>query len=197
MAPSLTVVKIGGSLYDLPDLGPRLRAWLDALAAPHVLLIPGGGPTADVIRRLDAIHRLGEEPSHWLALQALALNAAFLARLLPGGTVVGDWRACLAEGGRGRVPVLDCHAFARADEGRPGCLPHAWAVTSDAVAARVAAVAGAAALFLLKSTALPAGVGWEEAGRRGWVDAFFAQAVPAGLAVHVVNFRAWDVGWKE
>ena len=28
------VSKVGGSLYDLPDLGPRLRAWLAGLDAP-------------------------------------------------------------------------------------------------------------------------------------------------------------------
>src|SRR5207248_9110984 len=58
------VVKVGGSLYDLPDLADRLRRWLSALAAPRVLLVPGGGPTADVIRTFDQRHRLGEEASH-------------------------------------------------------------------------------------------------------------------------------------
>ena len=28
---SLTVVKVGGSLFDLPDLGDRLRRWLVTL----------------------------------------------------------------------------------------------------------------------------------------------------------------------
>jgi hypothetical protein len=30
----ITVVKVGGSLYDLPDLGPRLRRFLAAKNAP-------------------------------------------------------------------------------------------------------------------------------------------------------------------
>src|SRR5207248_2464665 len=85
--PSL-VVKVGGSLYDLPDLGPRLHAFLRSLDRPEVLLIPGGGPTADVVRDLDRRHGLGEETAHWLALHALAVNAHFLAALVPGGAVV-------------------------------------------------------------------------------------------------------------
>ena len=55
------VVKLGGSLYDATDLGPRLRAWLDARPERRVVLVPGGGPMADVVRDLDTRHHLGEE----------------------------------------------------------------------------------------------------------------------------------------
>src|SRR5262249_4888855 len=132
------VVKVGGSLYDLPDLATRLRRWLDALAVADVLLVPGGGAAADVIRDLDKRHRLGEEQSHWLALRALTLNAHILAELLPGAGVVHLPR-------RGSPPtggpaVLDALAFLRWDEDAHPAqrLPHRWDATSDAVAARVA-----------------------------------------------------------
>src|SRR5262245_19403362 len=82
------VVKVGGSLYDLPDLGPRLQRWLDALHTRSILIVPGGGALADAVRDLDQIHGLGEETAHWLALRALTLNAYFLAALLPGAVVV-------------------------------------------------------------------------------------------------------------
>ena len=78
------VVKVGGSLFDWPDLGPRLRQWLAANAPREVILVPGGGPTADVIRTLDRTHGLGDEAAHWLALRAMAVNAELLAALLPG-----------------------------------------------------------------------------------------------------------------
>src|SRR5579862_134578 len=87
MAETLTVVKIGGSLYDLPDLRSRLQRWLDRLPG-RILLVPGGGRTTDVIRDFDAVHSLGEERSHWLALRALALNAVCLADLLPDAKVI-------------------------------------------------------------------------------------------------------------
>ena len=35
------VVKVGGSLYDLPDLGVRLRHFLDKLADADVVLVTG------------------------------------------------------------------------------------------------------------------------------------------------------------
>jgi aspartokinase-like uncharacterized kinase len=177
------VVKVGGSLFDLPDLAGRLRRWLAAQSAGDRLLVPGGGPTADVVRLLDDRHGLGEEAAHWLALRALALNAHFLAALLSAPVV--------EEPGPGvGLAVLDAHAFARADEGRAGCLPHTWAATSDSVAARVAEVAGAE-LVLLKSVTL-SGVPWQEAGRRGWVDPLFAAIVRrGGLSVRAVNLRDW------
>ncbi|HXG11427.1 MAG TPA: hypothetical protein VNK04_16855 [Gemmataceae bacterium] len=180
------VVKVGGSLFDLPDLGPRLRRWLDTRPTADVLLVPGGGRTADVVRYLDQCHRLGEETAHWLALRAVSLNAHFLAALLPGCRVIGD-----VPGGDG-LRVLDAYDFVRADEGRSGSLPHTWHVTSDSVAARAAVAARVPRLILLKSINIPKGISWAEAARRGLVDPFFADAVSSTLSVEAVNFRDWQ-----
>src|SRR3954447_24129718 len=105
------VVKVGGSLYDLPDLGPRLAAWLGTLPEP-VLLVPGGGAMADVVRDLDRCHGLGEAISHELALRSLTMNAWFLAALL-SRTAVGSVSVCdpLSSSLIDRVTLLDAHAF--------------------------------------------------------------------------------------
>ncbi|HTU19407.1 MAG TPA: hypothetical protein VMG10_15205 [Gemmataceae bacterium] len=196
MPPLIAVVKVGGSLYDLANLGPRLRRWLDEQFADiRVVLVPGGGGTADMIRHLDRCHGLGEETSHWLALRALSLNAHFLAGLLPAAFVAGKLEALRAAWEKNRLPVLDVHEFARDDEERSGRLPHSWAVTSDAVAARVAVVVQARHLVLLKSATIPPGTSWKEAGRRGLVDAMFTEVLreaPADLQVSAVNLRRWQ-----
>lgn len=188
------VVKVGGSLYDLPDLGPRLRHWLDSLADLKVILVPGGGACADAIRSLDRTHRLGEEASHWLALRVLGLHAHFLAALLPNAAVVERLEDCPFLWREGRVAVLDAHAFARGDEQHQGCLPHSWDVTSDSLAARVAVVARAPRLILLKAVTIPEGIDWPEAGRRAFVDPYFAEVVGRAVSVEVVNFRDWRPG---
>lgn len=192
MSPSLTVIKVGGSLYDLPDLAPRLGRWLAAECAGRVLLVPGGGPAADMVRDLDRRHHLGEEASHWLALRALSLNAHFLAALLSPARVLDDVEACQRAWQENLIPILDVFSFARADEKRVDHLPHSWAVTSDALAARVAVVARARELVLLKSMMIPPGVDWHEAGRLGWVDALFAEVLRAApdLRVRAVNLRS-------
>jgi aspartokinase-like uncharacterized kinase len=184
------VVKIGGSLFDLPDLGQRLQDWLAGQAAGALLLIPGGGPVAEVVRQYDRLYGLGEERAHWMALMALALNARLLASLLPRAIVVPHVRSLGAVWLQGKIPVLDLYSFARADEGQPGALPHGWTVTSDSLAARAARVAAASELLLLKSTSLPAEMDWTEASKRGLVDAYFAEAVGNSLPVRFINFRS-------
>jgi aspartokinase-like uncharacterized kinase len=189
MAHPLLVVKVGGSLFDRADLGPRLQCWLEDQRPHRVLLVPGGGRAADLVRELDRLHDLGEERSHWLALQAMTLNAHFLAALVPGAPLVADPRALSAVAG---VAILDGHAFAQADEGQSGSLPHTWSVTSDSVAARAAVVADAAALVLLKSVSIPPAVSWSQAIDRGWVDALFVEVLERArkpLTVRAVNFR--------
>ena len=177
----LTVVKVGGSLYDLPDLGDRLRRFLATLAGP-VLLIPGGGPTADVVRQLDEVHRLGEEAAHWLALRACEFNAYLLAQLLPGVPIV--------EEPRDGVAILDLHAFAANDESRSDHLPHQWDVTSDSLALRAAQVFRARELVLLKSVAW-AGSDWSLAAQEGIVDPFFPRVIErAMINARVVSLRS-------
>lgn len=168
----MIVVKVGGSLYDSPQLGPALRAFVASLGPSEVLLVPGGGDVADAVRALDRTHALGEEAAHWVALRSLGVTAAFLTSLIG-------------------LRVLDPFAFALEDEARPGALPHTWAVTTDSIAARAALVFGAERLVLLKSVDVPPGTPWHEAAERGWVDAHFPEIAPLlKCPVELLNFRA-------
>jgi aspartokinase-like uncharacterized kinase len=180
----LVIAKVGGSLYDLPDLADRLRAWVKTVGRP-VSLFPGGGDGADVIRRLDRRHGIGEDAAHWLALRVLSVYAHFLAGLL----AVPVRREASKAGSD--LGVLDPLAFCQADEGKPGSLPHLWDVTSDAVAARAAEVA-TADLVLLKSADLPQAMTWEEVAAAGLVDPVFPSVVArSGRRVQWVNLRTY------
>jgi aspartokinase-like uncharacterized kinase len=176
----MIVVKVGGSLFDQPALGPGLRSFLAGLAPAKVVLVPGGGAVTNAVRELDRIHGLGEEVSHWLALGSLRVSAALLEALLEGDP----------SSAASHVAVLDPLTFAREDEAREGALPHCWRVTSDSIAARAAVVFRADRLILLKSIDLPTGMPWLEAAANGWVDAHFPVLVPSvPCPVEVVNFR--------
>jgi aspartokinase-like uncharacterized kinase len=194
MSQASVVVKVGGSLFDWPDLGPRLDRWLQQRDPQKILLVPGGGPTADVIRVLDKQHGLGEERAHWLALRALTLNAWFLAGLSPTNRlrVVLHLEECNGVWDQAMVPVMDPHAFAVADEGRTGFLPHCWSVTSDSLAARMARVSGASKLVLLKSVSWDQRVNWDKASNSGLVDTYFPQAIRGLERVQAINFRQWQ-----
>jgi aspartokinase-like uncharacterized kinase len=188
------VVKVGGSLFDWPELGPRLNRWLDTFSSNKVLLVPGGGPTVDVIRNLDRWHGLDEEKAHWLALRALTVNAHFLAALLKNSVVITDLREAEAAGGREELPILDPYRFVQEDDTQAGCLPHCWSVTSDSLAARVAAHFHARKLILLKSTEIPED--WLNP-TRGIIDPYFEKMVRVSqigadsLVVAAVDFRRW------
>jgi aspartokinase-like uncharacterized kinase len=124
-----------------------------------------------------------------LALEGLRLAAHFLAALLNGAIVIEHLPEAIA--GRAYA-VLDPYSFTLGDEGHLGSLPHSWSVTSDSVAARVAIVAGARELILLKSADHHEGAVWTRAEESGLVDHYFAQAVRGVPQVKVVNFRRWQ-----
>jgi aspartokinase-like uncharacterized kinase len=187
-----TVVKVGGSLYDWPDLGERLRAWLAQLDAERVLIVPGGGAAADTIRALDRVHQLGEETSHWLAIETLSLNARFLRNLLPNCDLVAD----PSDLQRQRLNLLDAFPFFDTDEKRTDHLPHQWRVTSDSLAVRAAVTLQARELILLKSKDW-IGFDWRQAAQAGVVDDYFCGALEHAhttLRTRVVNLRAWVAG---
>jgi aspartokinase-like uncharacterized kinase len=179
------VVKVGGSLYDWPGLGPALRAFLAALAPEPVLLVPGGGDFADAVRRLHGIHGLTEEQSHWLAVESLGAAGNFLRALVPEAEFTGvpDSHPPAPVG------VLDPFFFAHADT----ALPHTWEVTTDSIAARAAVVWEAGRFVLLKSIDVPPDTPWDTAAARGWVDGYFTRAL-AGFTgmVEAVNLRTWE-----
>lgn len=191
------IIKVGGSLFDLPDLAARLRRLLADLDRRRTLLVAGGGEAARLVRELDRIHAIGNETAHWLALRCLTLNTHTLHALLPEvGPVVGTPAALRGAWRRRAIPILDGYRFARADEGSPGALPHSWDATSDSLAARAAVLARAPLLVLLKSCSLPAGADVGQAVRAGILDPYFPTALSTLAAtarppeVRIVNLRS-------
>jgi aspartokinase-like uncharacterized kinase len=178
------IVKIGGSLFDLPDLAPRVDAVLGAAPA---LIVPGGGPIVDAIRALDQVHQLGEEACHWLAIQAMSVNAQFLSRLLSTSNLLPRLPGPDDPGNRF---IVDPLPFFRDDDRRAGRFPHGWDVTSDSLAVRIAIRAAASELLLLKSVSWQSD-DWSAAARAGVVDRYFPNALQlaAGLRVRLVNLR--------
>lgn len=184
MNHDIQIVKVSGSLYDLPDLKTRLLQWVAQQPAKRIILVPGGGSAAHVIRSLDRTHHLGEEAAHWLALRMVQVNGCFLRELLPQAQIVRSATEDVQLG------ILDAYAFARADEAHAGHLPHIWDATSDSLAVRVAVSAQAGELVLLKSVSWD-NDDWQSAAHAGLVDRYFPEASRQAerLAVRVVNLR--------
>jgi aspartokinase-like uncharacterized kinase len=169
----LIVIKVGGSLFDLPELPERLSGLIQSLNT-RVALIAGGGRPVDVIRALDALHGLGEERSHQLALAGLDFTAQILAALAPSGLVALDHGDLELAWGRNKIPVLAAGRFLLAhDLPRQDALPASWQVTSDSIAARIATILNADRLVLAKSAPLAGPCSLACLARHGLVDPCF------------------------
>ncbi len=175
----MRVVKVGGSLLDLPDLATRLEAWLTQQPIACNVLLMGGGILCDAVREWDSRFQLGEVASHWLCIDLLDTTAKLLGQLLPHARIVTDRRALPREPG---TCIFSPGTFLRHEEPRlPGTrLPPSWQVTADSIAARLAEVIGAEELVLLKST---------ESSETEFVDSHFSIASRNIAAVRFVNLR--------
>jgi 5-(aminomethyl)-3-furanmethanol phosphate kinase len=192
--PSLAVLKVGGSLFDWPELPRRLTAFLDARrtinSGERIVLIAGGGPSADVVREFDQIHRLGDLPSHYLALHALDLTAILLAALLPGSLPVDRIESMREAWNARSIPIL-APRQTLIEIDRPGRDPlkASWDVTSDAIAARIAVHLEAQCLVLLKSAPLPSAATRRDAARLGLVDPVLPDVASPLPRVEYLNLR--------
>jgi aspartokinase-like uncharacterized kinase len=188
----VVVIKVGGSLSAQPQALSRLMTTLGALARGRTLVVvPGGGPFADEVRRADRRFGLADSAAHWMAILAMDQFAYVLAQLARGAVVVRR-RADITSG---RLNVLAPTSWlTRADP-----LPHSWEVTSDSIAAWVARRLRARMLVLLKDVD---GFFDRDSGRRrggrlalradrsrldGVVDAYFGQGLGRHMACWIVN----------
>lgn len=189
-----TVIKIGGSLGQNPEL-PELMEMVSSLAREHeVLVIPGGGAFADAVRQYDRRFLLGDDTSHRMGIQAMDQFGCMIASMCLTGVLVKDLDDAKKNACAGRVPVLLCHdLICRADE-----LPHSWDVTSDSIAAWVAARIKARQLILLKSVdglfsgagTLITNINLKQLESCRVVDHYFASGLErSGLDLWVVNGR--------
>jgi len=116
------VLKIGGSLL---EIGHDLVRYL-LTQELDVLIVPGGGPFADVVRHYSG--SVSNDAAHWMAVLAMEQYAFYLA----GGTgcrLVDD----IVEMPLGVSILLPFKIIYKNDP-----LRHSWNVTSDAIAAWIA-----------------------------------------------------------
>ena len=112
------IVKVGGSLYNqIPDLIPVIKA-----SKRPLFLIPGGGPFAELVRRL----QVDNDTAHWMAVSAMEQYGLFIASF---GISTTDFII---------TPLTTTVFLPYRNLRLTDPLPHTWDVTSDAIAAWVA-----------------------------------------------------------
>lgn len=187
----IQVIKLGGSLLNLPDLARRLRLVTKSLVGAYPVFIVGGGRAADLVRDFDETHQLGEQTSHWLAVRAMQLNTYLVAAIMDRWRMVSDVDGCEAAWQVRDLPLVDPLVWLENEHARGVTVPHRWTFASDSIAAHIAVGLQAYKLTLLKS-ALPSEVTCDvnRAISEGMLDKDFAATAAPIAAVEMVNLRS-------
>ena len=141
---TFAVVKVGGSFCRYK----RLRELAASLsqAGGRAVIVPGGGPFADCVRREQVRLGCGDAAAHRMALLAMAQFGTALADLSDGLAATASLPALRDALDARRTPVwLPLHLL----DGDPD-IAETWEMTSDSLAAWLAVRLGADRLFFLK-----------------------------------------------
>ena len=177
----LTVIKLGGS----HAFAPHLKDWIEAVTAQtgRIVVVPGGGPFADAVRDAQARMGFDDGAAHHMALLAMEQYGCALAsgrsEFVPAGSRAAIGRALASK----QVPVWQpTRMVLEAD------IPASWEVTSDSLAAWLAAQLDARRLLLVKhvDAGAPA-VRVQDLVTRGVVDPAFPRFLPAATPVVILG----------
>lgn len=172
------VLKLGGSLLAIPDLMNRLESVFERLRPSPVLIVPGGGAAADIIRDLDQKLGLSPKKAHRDAIAAMSLNAALLCRLNKSLRFVRNYEEALQVWSEGHSAVLDADSFlfGQPDHDNEDSLQASWDITSDSIAAWTARHWQADRIILAKSCDAPE-TNLSALCQLGMIDRAFATSV--------------------
>lgn len=169
------VVKFGGSFAG----SAHLRDWIKAFAecTGRIVVVPGGGPFAEVVRSTQSEIGFDDRAGHHMALLAMEQYGRALLSL-DGLLAAADTTDVIRrELTAGRVPVWmpSRMAIDAAD------LAPSWDVTSDSLAAWLTGRIGAGRLFLVKHVGLSAPrVRCDDLVAKGIVDKEFPRHFRSG-----------------
>lgn len=137
------VIKVGGSLMADPTALRNLCRTLKEISDHHgLLIVPGGGDFADLVRKLQLKHGFSDRVAHQMAILGMDLYGLMLHDLIDGSTLTDLPK----RGARGCSIFLPYRTLGCSNELEP-----TWEVTSDSIAAWVAAKIGCKKLLLVKA----------------------------------------------
>ncbi len=130
-----TIVKVGGSLALQPDKLKDLCTKISEASKKHnVIVVPGGGEFADIVRTYDKRFNLPQLISHRMALLAMDQYGLLLSTLIQRSVAVNKFEEIKEALALHRLPVFLPSIFLFSDDS----LENSWDVTSDSIAVYIA-----------------------------------------------------------
>ena len=185
------VVKLGGSLSH----DERLATWLEMLArhgSGRVVIVPGGGPYADVVRAQQQRWRFSDEHAHRMAVLAMDQFALQLQAMYPALVLASTFAKISAVLANNQVAIWLPSQMVLSDK----TIATSWDSTSDSLAAWLARSLHADRLTLVKSCDIAAGATISGLTQLGIVDRGFMQ-MTANAAYLIQIISASDHGLFE
>jgi aspartokinase-like uncharacterized kinase len=125
-----TVVKVGGSIAKYPEKLRALCIKLSETSKRHrLIVVPGGGEFADVVRSMDKRFSLSYSTAHNMAILGMDQYGMLLTDLIPNATAVRKLEEINYYLDSSRLPVLLPSNLLLKDT----TLENSWDVTSDAI----------------------------------------------------------------
>jgi aspartokinase-like uncharacterized kinase len=126
------IVKVGGSLASDPNILRILAERIAELEKKHnLIVIPGGGDFADVVRAFDQRFTLSDKVSHNMAILGMDQFGLLLSDVIPNSRTFRELESIKQILKLRTVPVMLPSKLMF----KKNPLPHSWAVTSDSIAA--------------------------------------------------------------
>ncbi|MCY4420003.1 MAG: amino acid kinase [Gammaproteobacteria bacterium] len=144
------VIKIGGSLYG----SKFLEGWLTTLrehgSTHQLVVVPGGGPFADLVREAGRQFDLDEAHAHHMAVLAMQQFGYLMASLCPGLCLASSREQVQACWYSGKTAIWEPYSMVSQH-----CrLQKSWDVTSDSLAAWLAGYLSVDQMLFVKSSPL-------------------------------------------
>lgn len=138
------VVKVGGSLQNHPASLKNLCKFLKRISEHHrLLIIPGGGNFAELVRKMQVRYKFSNRAAHLMAIQSMEIYGLMLHDLIKGSILTNTLKDSRLNG---CAIFLPFKALRQSRE-----LKATWLVTSDSIAAFVASKIGCKKLILVKA----------------------------------------------
>ncbi|NOU13394.1 MAG: uridylate kinase [Methylococcaceae bacterium] len=180
----MIVVKLGGSLLQSGALLDCLGKIEHTYQDQSVVIVPGGGAFADQVRAAQKQWQFDDRTAHVMALLAMQQMACLINGIYKQFAIAGSLAEIKTQARSGQTLIWSPDLTELDAAG----VRASWDVTSDTLAAWLAAALSASDLVLVKSAPIISGTDLPTLAAQEIVDKAFCETVQnAPFTIHVIN----------